>query len=561
LADEQASERAERELERLAKEERRAAFEPYSTLALWAWGADHEGWTIPRDRAIPSGRKAILDALVKGKALVPRNLQAVQRNWRKVAGTAAPFPSRDREADAALDDDEAQPAPSGAEALEDELERYEDEEYSSDDEGEEAEQLAAKERAVHDLLQEIQARKEKAARRSAAAAAGATSAAAAAASPPSAVCKHCTVPLKHLAQACGHCGTSPLHPPDGEHNKSLRSLVLMRLQAANPLGQSTTLPASTSGGGGASSKAHTKRDKEFERLIKEGKPQELFAKDSPLSHTDALLGVEVSYNAADYQPPSVFLQELIRAGLLKDVGFAIPRTLASVKAAREKGDAMLSVQGGTVSVVDSIHAPPVHSLSEVVEAFVCAIGPSLIDRPAALVEWFALLRTLVEIDKAWGWPAARTYMDRALERAYNQGPNGRFGKYKAAFLDARLTMFGPQRGAAGAAAANGGSQQKNGAGGGNRETGAWSAMHPDACRKFNLFDSCTGAGCNYKHLCCWPACFKQGATHQGKDCPNKPAGWTPPRSADKKSGGGRKAGGGGGGGAGAAGAGAAKKEL
>ena len=91
LSDEQAGERAEREFERLAKEERRAAFEPYSTPALWAWGADHEGWSIPRERAVPAGRKAILDALVKGKALLPPNLKAVQKNWHKIAGKLAAF--------------------------------------------------------------------------------------------------------------------------------------------------------------------------------------------------------------------------------------------------------------------------------------------------------------------------------------------------------------------------------------------------------------------------------------------------------------------------------------
>jgi hypothetical protein len=160
-------------------------------------------------------------------------------------------------------------------------------------------------------------------------------------------------------------------------------------------------------------------DREYDKQAKRGETFALFAGPkaaAPLLHTAALRTVRTTPSGPATQQPSEQLIELIRSGKFKAVGHAIPRPLDN----NAIEDGMPEVVGvgadGTLKAQSKAFVPPAacSSSAQFSLALVSTILPSLIDRPAAAVQWMALARTALELEKIYDWPTASAYVAQLL---------------------------------------------------------------------------------------------------------------------------------------------------
>lgn len=148
-----------------------------------------------------------------------------------------------------------------------------------------------------------------------------------------------------------------------------------------------------------------------------GTPHPLFStKATAPAPSDAIRTVRQALGASTTESPSLQLLSLIQSGKLLDASFAVPRPFL-----RDVGsvDALATISfgaGGPVlnTTKDPTRPPPLASLEEFTLALVSTILPALIDRPAAMVEWLALTRTVLHLSNKDGWPSARRYLDALL---------------------------------------------------------------------------------------------------------------------------------------------------
>ena len=160
-------------------------------------------------------------------------------------------------------------------------------------------------------------------------------------------------------------------------------------------------------------------DREYDKQAKRGETFALFAgprAGAPLLHTAALRTVRTTPSGPATQQPSEQLIELIRSGKFKTVGHAIPRPLDN----NAIEDGMPEVVGvgadGTLKAQSKAFVPPAacSSSAQFSLALFSTILPSLIDRPAAMVQWMALARTALELEKIYDWPTASAYIAQLL---------------------------------------------------------------------------------------------------------------------------------------------------
>ena len=109
LPDDAADRRLAADTKKAEEESRRDSFvRVASTEGLWAWGKDHDGWTLARG----ASRDAVIDALMKEGALAVPSMTALNKNWRKVCGGAArasaPLDAEDEDDSSADGDDPPQ---------------------------------------------------------------------------------------------------------------------------------------------------------------------------------------------------------------------------------------------------------------------------------------------------------------------------------------------------------------------------------------------------------------------------------------------------------------------
>jgi hypothetical protein len=159
--------------------------------------------------------------------------------------------------------------------------------------------------------------------------------------------------------------------------------------------------------------------------------------------------------------------------------------------------------GGIVAKAKSIEAPPVDSLQKFVGALVSGILPALIDRPEAMLQWIALTRTLLEVERRYDWAAAATYLDQLLHERVSQ--QGGFAELSPQIME---TLQYASRPAAAAAP----QAQRPAAG----------ALH---CNQWNFSaEGCVHPNCRFPHACPYKdrGCTDTSPSHRGKDCSFRP---------------------------------------
>jgi hypothetical protein len=268
-------------------------------------------------------------------------------------------------------------------------------------------------------------------------------------------------------------------------------------------------------------------------------PRDLYTRPEAVLHADALARIlDRTYRGALFAKQSPYLTQLIRSGQFRQLPLALPRLNTEVLAAEEhearRGRQALRINAAdstiTVGAAElSIRDMGSLSMRDFMQVFVTAVVPSLIDRPAALLDWTLLARSALAIEEERGWPAASAYVRNHLHRCVANGTDvGPFDK--ALWDDIRADLPFPTPAAAPAAGAQ---QRSAGSSEGARHSGGAAApssvtqhMKPRTCRDWNGLSGKTGCSrdkCPWKHVCCWAACSEASA-HRGVDCPHNPQG-------------------------------------
>jgi hypothetical protein len=485
------------------------AFDAYHTEVLWAWGADHDGWTLPR---AGMQRSAILSALSETPGVhMPGSAGDMRKCWRRVMrpGKGATFPTLDAQADRSDSDSDANEPEEAARAIPAPTPQNE--------------QILALQRTVAELAAKLATSSPPSAPPPAPVHASFIAVAAAM----QVTCSLC------LAQQlvsdpshyrCATCGQKPhlgfAHP----ENAFLRDL------------HTRTLAASSSSGSSVSGQSHaaqtatpppqpTKRDKEYERLSAEGPQLPDYATAAPVAAADALQTSRLSYAATEYSPASASLLKLVQSGRLMKVGHALPRALAAANSQTDYADAVLIMQNGRMAAADAVSAPPLTSLRDFCSAFFGTIAPALIAQPKALAQWFALARTLVALDERHDWPTAHAYLEMLLSDRVHRAAS--IADYDPRMVDSAVRGRGVHASAATHGTVTHQPAALVGSGSGVTGGGAY-AFSREACKDWNTRGCVRGALCQYKHQCAWPGCTASNRNHVAADCPAKPAGWLQP---------------------------------
>jgi len=474
---------------------RRDAFDKFpSTEGLWAWGKDCVGWKVPA--ASMHKRDVVLAALVTLGAPLIKSQKKFAANWRHRCMK--------------VDDKKSLPPPDADSSSEDE----DEEELDDDAVAAEASRAEAEHRA-------------QSAREKAASAAAATTKKNTAttqsnpSAPPLRACTHCTdeQPRASPVFRCDTCHMRSDLPFDAQQNVYFRSTA----GAPASSGQSDTETSSVR----TPKETLSRRDKELERLAEEGAPFPRFDDAAPMSSAEALEAVRDSLWATNYSDPSASLIKLVRSGKLTKVGFALPRPASQTQTRADFADTGILFLNGRSEATGNVVAPPLQNYDEFMHALLSVIAPALIDRPRALLDWFALARTVHEINREHDWPTARQYLDSALaDRVTRRAP---FGTYDRRIYDAITKPRGGGGGGAGGGR-SAGSAHYPAAAAASSSAAAPRAAHvgapdilPGHCRDWNIGkDGCRRLKCDYTHECFWIACKSGDRNHVGKTCASRP---------------------------------------
>jgi hypothetical protein len=267
-------------------------------------------------------------------------------------------------------------------------------------------------------------------------------------------------------------------------------------------------------------------DRLYEKELKAGTPYPLFT--GPAAHTqiaaaDALTrSREAAYNGLAYHPPSDQLIALVQSGKFWKIGHAIPRPLVYDNG--DDGSTTLVKSGTSIVAKSKVPPPPTQcdSVSSFAEAFFGTIGPALIDRPEALLNWMTVGRTALEISRTHPWKEAANYLSQHLSHATAQRKpimktnQQIIASIPPAFRQAAAAQHAPNR-------PGQQPQQQN----------SQQPQRSNYCYDFNQ-ERCERQQCNRPHVCM--AC---GGAHPGVKCPSKPIQRTPARQNQQTSGGSR----------------------
>jgi len=212
------------------------------------------------------------------------------------------------------------------------------------------------------------------------------------------------------------------------------------------------------------------------------------------SPADAIRTARQALGCSTTETPSAKLIELIQAGKLLDVWFAVPRPFL-----REIGtvDTLASISfgaGGPIvsTVKDPTKSQPLASIEEFFSALISTILPALIDRPAATAQWLSLSASVLHIAGKDGWTAARGYLDALLRERVGVAEKLPFATPSdSALRDIRmLAPFAP--------------------------SGQMGQRVPSrgSCHQFQNQGICTRVGCSFDHSCAGCGDPSHGATQR-----------------------------------------------
>ena len=171
-------------------------------------------------------------------------------------------------------------------------------------------------------------------------------------------------------------------------------------------------------------------------------------------------------------------------------------------------------------------------MTDLVIAFASTIGPAIIQKPAALGNWFALLHStaMVEKDNNNNWLAARKFLHDTLADSVSRRVP--FNAYDSRIIDA-VTRWARSQNAP--AQHHAPAMQNRGAAAGGGAPAGQVDARADCCKDWN-FNRCNRAPgtCNRVHECMWLACKAPDKKHRGVECAHKP----PPKNGGAVGGGG-----------------------
>ena len=476
----------------------RIFWEKFSTPLLYAWLSDYKENPIKRGSAGANDRALIVDSLVQMGAERPKGkaVDAMMAIWKRQNPRAKELP----------------PGLAGGDP-------ENEEEEAEGDEGmlpEEEEQplpvaetpVKTKRKLASDFMDSPHAASVTTATK--VVPVKSPSQASAAASGVPSECITCLVPNHTPGKpwVCTGCGNRGDLRSDHPTNLQLAQRALVVLQA-------THAPASSSSSSVGQSSHHThdthsrltldplipRRDKEFIRATERGGIFNLFSGPSAgatIPVADAIDETRKALGASSMERPSEQLIELIRAGKLNHVGYAVPRSLAAALGAEdEQGSIVISSTG--VSQAKGSNAPAsVSSLQVFTGALVSTILPALADRPAALLQWLTLARTALELERRHGWTAADAYVTQLLNERIPQ-KKGFAEVSDQCIQSVQFLRPSPSH------SHSGGLPPTNGAPKG-------------FCTNFNIGIPCAFNPCPFKHECNVPGCINRAA-HAAPSCP------------------------------------------
>lgn len=291
-------------------------------------------------------------------------------------------------------------------------------------------------------------------------------------------------------------------------------------QAANAASLQSTSTSSNSGGKEDTNKLSI-ADKELERLAADGASYPHFLDLSPISAADALLDIRLSKNGPLFAHTSISLVKLIQSGKLMVPGWAIPITAleASVEKDRDQHGELIKLKEGKLSTTAALRHRSIPNLTSLCNAFVSNIGPSLFNQPRALLDWFGLIRSVINIEAETDWDTAYKYLMTTLSEKVPLRKS--FGEFDKRIMDAVASPTGTYNKGNNSSTSTTSSSSSFP----HNDDHALSShitLHADDnyCRKWNLFTCTEPCPSGRTHACMWKAC--KGAAHRGRECKNNP---------------------------------------
>lgn len=255
-------------------------------------------------------------------------------------------------------------------------------------------------------------------------------------SPQDADCPHCLAPrpmhVFSMRFACTECARRSDVAIDHPINMELRRAYEKTLELAASHGLAATPIGSSSGQSKGDSitpravmAAASAHDRMCEIELARGGDFPLFVgpqAGASLTHDVALERARLALYGQMYERPSAKLIELVRAGKLHHVGWTVPRRIELGVSSMDISNRVDVVDGQLVlaSAQSKGLQAACSSVQQFASAMFSTIIPSLIDRPAALMQWVVLARTALELEVQDGWPAASSYIAQLLQERITQ---------------------------------------------------------------------------------------------------------------------------------------------
>jgi hypothetical protein len=227
--------------------------------------------------------------------------------------------------------------------------------------------------------------------------------------------------------------------------------------------------------------------------------------------------------ASDYEmQPSQSLVKLIQSGKLKYPAWALPKPIMEEEISKS-GDTVIKVgSDGKVTTSQQLKPKPLANLEELVEVFMCAIMPALIEKPRALMDWGALVRSVVQLSRTHSWAAAHKFLSQTLASKINA--REAFGDFDIVILTnvVATTDHSSTPNSNARHARNKQAQATQSSTFVDKADSSKPSGNKTICTAFN-FRTCNRTNCPFPHRCAfWEQCKNDAPDHKGIDCQHNP---------------------------------------
>ena len=294
----------------------------------------------------------------------------------------------------------------------------------------------------------------------------------------------------------------------------------------------SSVSVSTAQGQTTPTPALTALDRQFNAVTALGVIASFVPSSVPLTQAAINADIRRSLHAPRHPPAAASLVALIQSGRLEHPGYALPRTVQSVQDDATQQAGVISIVNTQLSSTAKYTPPPeLKSPTDLLSALVSTIGPALlVHNPAALLQWFTLIRTVLAVNSTISWDAAREYMHMTLAERIIAGES--FSPlFHDAYTSVQSLFVGKQK-SAGAGQQSSDTKQ-------TKQQQAKDQSAPEKplsptkilcnsqgiCSDFNFAAAqCVNAACKLKHVCPYAAASGCSATdsHRGVTCANRP---------------------------------------